>query len=199
MRIQVVSRWATCIVPSPKLTMRWILRSRTDSKSFCIRVPATVTTIPKGSAPPFSTSGRPGPPTRISLSRTPERGALVTSSYAVVRPPPNSTCMSDLRILSPSYAAPKAIRLGPRLAAAEPSEGQGRPDREVHGVHDCGERAQGEGAEILSHLDSGGLHLADHVPREKDEEPALLEIPDHGRRHGGVGRPFGHTGHPRHR
>src|SRR4030067_1012748 len=45
--------------------MRWIRRSNTDSKSFCIRFPATVTTIPKGSGPPLGMSAMARPGTAV--------------------------------------------------------------------------------------------------------------------------------------
>jgi hypothetical protein len=51
-----------------------------------------------------------------------------------------------------------------------------------------GERPQRERLEILSEFHSLRIELRDHVPREEDEEPDFLELPDHCRRGRGVRR-----------
>ena len=43
MRVQTMSRWPMCQMPSAPLMRWWIWRSRMDSKSFCILRPATST------------------------------------------------------------------------------------------------------------------------------------------------------------
>src|SRR4030067_1008254 len=142
MRIQVVSRWATCIVPSPKLTMRWILRSRTDSKSFCIRVPATVTTIPKGSAPPAPPLAPPPlsagpahpPPRRAGHQRAGDLGDGLVGQHREpgLHGPGRDGQGKVVPGTQGADEGPDALsargKHGPRLAAAEASEGRDSPD-----------------------------------------------------------------------
>ena len=82
------------------------------------------------------------------------------------------------------------------LAAADSAEGEPRADGEVDGVDHRGERPQRERLEILPELHSLRVELRDHVPREEDEEPDLLELPDHRRRGRGVRRLPDHHGDP---
>ena len=74
------------------------------------------------------------------------------------------------------------------LAAADSAEGEPRADGEVDGVDHRGERPQRERLEILPELHTLRVDLRDDVPREEDEEPDLLELPDHRRRGRGVRR-----------
>ena len=52
MRIQMMSRWPMCQMPSAPLIRWWICRSRIGSKSACILRPATSTQMASGSAVP---------------------------------------------------------------------------------------------------------------------------------------------------
>ena len=91
MRIQLMSRWPMCQMPSAPLIMWWIWRSRMGSKSDCILRPATSTQRPSGSAEPAATSAASGPTTSILPSSTSASSRVVTYSKAGVRLPPNST------------------------------------------------------------------------------------------------------------
>ena len=67
-RVQTMSRWPMCQMPSAPLTRWWICRSRIGSKSVCIFRPATSTQMASGSAVPGSTSSMSGPMISISPS-----------------------------------------------------------------------------------------------------------------------------------
>ena len=100
-------RWPVCHAPSAKLTNWCIRRSRTDSKSSCMFLPYTSTSIPRCVAEPSAISSTSLPMSVTWPSLTLSDSRILSSSNArVFDGPPASICMSGRRIVSPSNAGP---------------------------------------------------------------------------------------------